>query len=438
MKLARRWRVARRPTGCRIPVVFSVRVLTFPADSHPTPNKRLTFSPTNSPVLTAPHSTFAPFTPLALSLEGSFRGAIPWNPLDLNLFIFLPISLDKDVTLWYNTFANCFTLLAPSIEGSLEGNSSATMSRRLFTLSCEGSLEEPLLNKTNATPLSSVFSNTSALFFTLSEVEGLAPNVCEGCARDLSPLLSVICALFGAMEPSQPLSHQSLPHSFPCNGGWGVWSLTTNHSPLPTFFCLERAQRKKPGVEPGSLSNEQTIFRLEAVADAAGDAQVVLRRTTRPGFGELGEEIVHRPEPQREMAAERNVYPRAGGHGERVVRCSKDIGMRHAEQVLNERRKAAVVMEIDLRASHVREQVGVHTRSADVPDVISAEFANEPVRTARVIGERSGASIRVETREAGGRGIRSKVGILDRNILRASFLRDRRQAGEKKEPHEKR
>src|SRR5690242_15575789 len=131
------------------------------------------------------------------------------------------------------------------------------------------------------------------------------------------------------MEPSQPLLHQSLPHSFPCNGGWRssfalfyrcpfcLRALCASSSvlsvliplqictfvfnsfqdapaatPLFSNFCIvargwvyppdplddtgrfERAQRKKPGVEPGSLSNEQTIFRSEAVADAARDAQV--------------------------------------------------------------------------------------------------------------------------------------------------------------------
>ena len=37
----------------------------------------------------------------------------------------------------------------------------------------------------------------------------------------LFPLFSFSSALFCATEHSQPLSHQSLPHSFPFNGGWG-------------------------------------------------------------------------------------------------------------------------------------------------------------------------------------------------------------------------
>ena len=49
-----------------------------------------------------------------------------------------------------------------------------------------------------------------------------------------------------AMEQAQPLSDQSLPHSFPCNGGGRVssllaLSLATRHSPpLATFFCFQQ------------------------------------------------------------------------------------------------------------------------------------------------------------------------------------------------------
>src|SRR5690348_8565544 len=86
--------------------------------------------------------------------------------------------------------------------------------------------------------LSSLFSYDCPLFLAPSSCEGsahdlspffscycalfLAPSACEGCACDLSPLLSVNCALFCAMEPTQLLSHQSLPHSFLCNGGVGA------------------------------------------------------------------------------------------------------------------------------------------------------------------------------------------------------------------------
>jgi hypothetical protein len=70
------------------------------------------------------------------------------------------------------------------------------------------------------------FSSTSALF--------LAPSAREGCACDLSPLLSAYYALFCAMETSQPLSCQSLAHSFPCNGGWGCIAAAQ----LPEFRTL--------------------------------------------------------------------------------------------------------------------------------------------------------------------------------------------------------
>jgi|SRR5919108_1485317 hypothetical protein len=78
------------------------------------------------------------------------------------------------------------------------------------------------------------------LFFT--------PCVSEGCARVLFSLLSVYYALFFPLKQSQPLSHQPLPHSFPCNGGWGVtfpssiarlFNLTGN-LPLAAFFCFQR------------------------------------------------------------------------------------------------------------------------------------------------------------------------------------------------------
>jgi hypothetical protein len=73
-----------------------------------------------------------------------------------------------------------------------------------------------------------LFSCTSALFFT--------PSAVEGCARGLSPLLSVDYALFCAMEPSQPLSHQSLAHSFPCNGGGRGSSMNSAADDSPRFL----------------------------------------------------------------------------------------------------------------------------------------------------------------------------------------------------------
>ena len=59
-------------------------------------------------------------------------------------------------------------------------------------------------------------------------------------ALHLSTLFSNASALFCAMEPSQPLSHQSLTHSFPCNGGRGYFA--KNPPPVfRTFFQLPYA-----------------------------------------------------------------------------------------------------------------------------------------------------------------------------------------------------
>ena len=60
----------------------------------------------------------------------------------------------------------------------------------------------------------------------------------------LSSVFSNTSALFCATEPSQPLSHQELPHSFPCNGGERAsscaLSLAKRNSPLPAFLCFQR------------------------------------------------------------------------------------------------------------------------------------------------------------------------------------------------------
>src|SRR5690242_12642257 len=102
------------------------------------------------------------------------------------------------------------------------------------------------------------------------------------------------------------------------------------------------------------------------------------------------------------MPAERNVHAAADGHGKGVMGCSKEIGMRYAEEILNKRREAGEMMEIHLRAKHVGVQAGIDVRAADAPDVVPAEFAFEPVPIPRVIGERSEASVGVEAGEAGG------------------------------------
>ena len=78
-----------------------------------------------------------------------------------------------------------------------------------------------------------------------------SPLLHQTNASYLSFLFSYGCAPFGATEPSQPLPHQSLPHSFPCNGGGRVSSLVrsllTRSSPLHAFFyfqsLLPRASR---------------------------------------------------------------------------------------------------------------------------------------------------------------------------------------------------
>ena len=50
-----------------------------------------------------------------------------------------------------------------------------------------------------------------------SESKELSSNL-----QHLTSFHSITCALFRATEHSQPICYQSLPHSFPCNRGWGV------------------------------------------------------------------------------------------------------------------------------------------------------------------------------------------------------------------------
>jgi len=58
---------------------------------------------------------------------------------------------------------------------------------------------------------------------------------------DPSPFFSSTSALFCAMETSQPLSCQSLAHSFPCNGGWGCIA-TAQLPEFRTFFQVTYAR----------------------------------------------------------------------------------------------------------------------------------------------------------------------------------------------------
>ncbi len=70
------------------------------------------------------------------------------------------------------------------------------------------------LNQTNVRPLFVLFSSISTSYQPASRE---APGS-RTTSYDLSLFFSYASALFCATEPSQFLSHQSLPHSFPCNG----------------------------------------------------------------------------------------------------------------------------------------------------------------------------------------------------------------------------
>ena len=110
------------------------------------------------------------------------------------------------------------------------------------------------------------------------------PNL-HNTRTSLTALFSSSSALFCAMEPSQPLSHQSLPHSFPCNGGWGVSSVVlspaTDHYPRPTLFCFQQLTTVK-------FCNSFPLITIQN----AGDVYPLRRRYkkqesfTGPGFGE--------------------------------------------------------------------------------------------------------------------------------------------------------
>src|SRR5215472_17296290 len=63
---------------------------------------------------------------------------------------------------------------------------------------------------------------------------------------DLSPLLPSRCAFFAYHGASQPLTHQSLPHSLPFNGGGSplyrlfASTLVTYESPLVGVLCFQQ------------------------------------------------------------------------------------------------------------------------------------------------------------------------------------------------------
>lgn len=95
---------------------------------------------------------------------------------------------------------------------------------------------------------------------------GILPS--DFCLSDLSPLPPIRSALFCAMEPPQPLSHQSFTHSFPCNGGGRVssWAPVASHaqftpSHVPLFSTAY------------TLPNSQTLC-FDNVATVTGDVGV--------------------------------------------------------------------------------------------------------------------------------------------------------------------
>src|SRR2546429_759558 len=84
--------------------------------------------------------------------------------------------------------------------------------------------------------------------------------------------------------------------------------------------------------------------------------------------------------------------------------------MGDAEKLVGKRRKAAVVMEIELRAEHEGEQIRADVYAADPPNVITAEFTGDPIPVTRTKGKRGGASIGIEVRKTSGCGIGTNVG----------------------------
>src|SRR5215467_5768838 len=206
------------------------------------------------------------------------------------------------------------------------------------------------------------------------------------------------------------------------------------------------AKKKKPDARPGFWLLmigwfSRTSPRLEPPADSTGDAQVVLQlAATACGFGEVGHQIVDRPETNRHVPLKRNVQSSPKRHREGIARARDAeacaIGMGAAKQLLSERSNAAEMVEVEPRPEHVSHQVRIDVRAADLADVIVAEFTCQSVPAPRVQGKRGGASVCVEGRKAAGSGIGTNVGVLEGNILRSAFLREDRQACENEEPHE--
>jgi len=96
----------------------------------------------------------------------------------------------------------------------------------------------------------------------------------------------------------------------------------------------------------------------------------------------LRQEIVDRPDAQGQVAPERNVHASPKRHREGIVGSGDSelvAAMGDAEKLVGKRRKAAVVMEIELRAEHEGEQIRADVYAADLPNVITAESTGDPI-----------------------------------------------------------
>src|SRR2546429_5842049 len=97
--------------------------------------------------------------------------------------------------------------------------------------------------------------------------------------------------------------------------------------------------------------------------------------------------------------------------------------MGDAEKLVGKRRKAAVVMEIELRAEHEGEQIRADVYAAHPPNVIAAEFTDHPIPATRTKVKRGGASIRIDVRETNGCGLGTYLVAPHADILRSASLR---------------
>ena len=162
-----------------------------------------------------------------------------------SFLVFLAISLDRDVTLWYYTFVNFFAL-------SLEGYRSATMSPRFtpFTLSREGSPEGPLNDATNVYLLSAFVSSSSRSFAASHVHDRNALNPFR-----LKRLRTTFFATEGWVPPHPRKSAASANHNFqqlthcfrPSPHGGSLCFHEVTHCPICKPFLLIMLQQY-PGV----------------------------------------------------------------------------------------------------------------------------------------------------------------------------------------------